>query len=87
MPGTHLIGMEQLNNLPALDNFLHSLTHSYISNTIIPETNHQVKKKDPKWIDINSDEFLHVLDLLLAMEVYEIHRPRRFYWADRERLY
>ena len=45
MPGTHLLGMEQLNNLPAIDNFLHSLTHSYISNTIIPETNHQVKKK------------------------------------------
>ena len=28
------------------------------------------------------DEFLHVLGLLLAMEVYEIHGLRRLYWSS-----
>ena len=28
------------------------------------------------------DESLHVLGLLLVMEVYEIHGPRKFYWSS-----
>ena len=78
--------MEKLDNLLALDYLPHFLPLGYISNTIILETNHQAKK-DPKWIDINTDELLHVLALLLAMEVYEIHGPRCFYLADSESLH
>ena len=43
--GPHLLGMEKLDNLSALDYLLHFLPLSYISNTIIPATNHQAKKR------------------------------------------
>ena len=51
-----------------------------IRDIIIPNTNLHTKRQDLKWNDIDLDEFLHVLGLLLAMQVYEIHGPRRFYW-------
>ena len=48
---------------------------SYITHTIIPVTNHYAKKNNPKWIDLDIDESLHVLGLLLAMEIFDIHGP------------
>ena len=57
---------------------------SYITHTIIPVTNCYAKKNNPKWIDLDIDEFLHVLGLLLAMEIYDIHGPQHLYWSNSE---
>ena len=57
---------------------------SYITHTIIPVTNHYAKKNNPKWIDLDIDESLHVLGLLLAMEIFYIHGPRHLYWLNSE---
>ena len=57
---------------------------SYITHTIIPITNHYAKKKDPKWIDLDEDEFLHVLGLLLPMEIYDTHSIQHLYWSESE---
>ena len=52
---------------------------SYITHTIIP-----AKKNNFKWIDLDIHEFLHVLSLLLATEIYDIHDPQCLYWSNRE---
>ena len=54
----------------------HFLIISYITHTIIPVTNCDAKTNNPKWIDLDIDEFLHVLGLLVAMEIYDIHDPQ-----------
>ena len=54
---------------------------TFIRNVVIPETNRNAKENDVKWEDIDLDEFLNLLGLLLEMEVYVIHGPRRLYWA------
>ena len=61
---------------------MHFLPMAYIRDIMIPNTNLHAKRQDPKWKDMDLDEFLHVLGLLLAMEVYEIHGPRRLYWSS-----
>ena len=61
---------------------MHFLPMAYIRDIIIPNTNLHAKRQDPKWKDMDLDEFLHVLGLLLAMEVFEIHGPRRLYWSS-----
>lgn len=35
---------------------------------------------------MNTDEFSHVLGLLLEMEMYAIHGPRHVCWADIESI-
>ena len=57
---------------------------SYITHTIILVTNHYAKKNNPKWIDLHVDEFLHILGLLLAMEIYDIHGPGCIHWSESE---
>ena len=57
---------------------------SYITHTIILVTNHYAKKNNPKWIDLHVDEFLHILGLLLAMEIYDIHGPGCLHWSESE---
>ena len=52
---------------------------SYITHTIIP-----AKKNNFKWIDLDIHEFLHVLWLLLATEIYDIHDPQCLYWSNME---
>ena len=61
---------------------MHFLPIAYIRDIIIPNTNLHAKRQDTKWKDMDLDDFLHVLELLLAMEVYEIHGLRRLYWSS-----
>ena len=65
-----------------MDYILHFLPIQYIKETLIPNTNKYGKKQDPRWTDVDFDEVLHVLGLLIAMEVYKIHGPQRFYWSS-----
>ena len=65
-----------------LNYILHFLPIWYKKKTIIPNTNKYWKKQDPRWADVDFDEVLHVLGLLIAMEVYKIHGPQRFYWSS-----
>ena len=50
----------------------------------IPVTNYYAKKNNPKLIDSDKDEFLHVLGLLLAMKNYDIHGTQRLHWSNSE---
>lgn len=63
-----------------MDYLLHLMPVPYIRGTVIPTTNQYVKQQDPWWIDVDFDDFLHVLGHLLTIEIYEIHVPPRQYW-------
>ena len=63
-----------------MDFVLHFLPVTYIKNVVMPATNAYAKKSVRSWKDIDFDEFLHVIGIFLAMEVHEIHGPRRLYW-------
>ena len=54
---------------------------SYIRETVIPTTNQCAKQQDPRWTDLDLHDFLHVLDLHLNLEVYEIHGPCKLHWC------
>ena len=77
-----LTGLESNIIKSEIDYLMHFLPMAYIRDIIIPNTNLHAKYQDPKWKDMDLDEFLHVLGLLLAMEVYEIHGLRRLYWSS-----
>jgi hypothetical protein len=79
--GPRLLGIENTQH-SELNYLLHFLPITYIQNVVIPETNRNAKKNNPDWDDIDLDVFLQLLGLLLAMEVYQIHGPRRSYWAE-----
>ena len=79
--GPRLQRLEGYTIKSELDYILHFLPIQHIKEVVIPNTNKYAKKQDPRWIDIDFDEVLHVLGLLIAMEVYEIHSPRRLYWS------
>ena len=49
---------------------------------MIPATNAYAKKSVTSWKDMDFDEFLHVIGIFLAMEVHEVHGPRRLYWSN-----
>ena len=55
---------------------------TYIKNNVISATNAYAKKSVTSWKDMDFDEFLHVIGIFLAMEVHEIHGPRRLYWSN-----
>lgn len=63
-----------------MDYLLHFMPVSYIRGTVIPTTNQYAKQQDPWWIDVDFNDFLHVLGHLFTMEIYEIHGPPRQYW-------
>ena len=65
------MGMDSYEIKPELDFIIHFL---------IPSTNRYASKKNPRFSDMNLDEFLHVLGIILSMEVIEIHGPRCLYW-------
>ena len=52
----------------------------YQKETIIPATNAHAKTRTLAWTDFDLDEFLNLMGILLSMEVYKIHGPRRMYW-------
>ena len=79
--GPRLQRLEGYTIKSELDYILHFLPIQHIKEVVIPNTNKYAKKQDPRWINIDFDEVLHVLGLLIAMEVYEIHSPRRLYWS------
>ena len=81
--GPRLQRLEGYTITSELDYILHFLPIQHIKEAIIPNTNKYAKKQDPRWIDIDFDEVLHVLGLLIAMEVYEIHGPQRLYWSPK----
>ena len=63
-----LLGFETTQDHLELYQILHFLPMSYITHTIIPVTNCNAKKSNPKWIDLDVHESFHVLGgLLLAM--------------------
>ena len=80
--GSHLQQLEGYTIKSELDYILHFLPIQHTQETIILNTNKYHKKQDPRWTDVDFDEVLHVLGLLIAMEVYEIHGPQRFYWSS-----
>ena len=67
-----------------LHHIFHFLPISYITYIVIPVTNWYAKKNNPKWIDLDIDEFLHALGILLAMEIYDSHGPQCLYWLNSE---
>ena len=65
-----------------LDYLLQFLPMNYIRNIVIPSTNHYVETKNHQWESLNLDKFLHFLEMLLFMEVFEIHGPHNMYWRE-----
>ena len=65
-----------------MDFVLHFLPVTHIKNVVIPATNAYAKKSVTSWKDMDFDEFLHVIEIFPAMEVHEIHSPRRLYSSN-----
>ena len=65
-----------------LDFILHFLPVVYIREIVIPSTNDFARNQNAKWEDLDFSEFLHLIGILIAMEVYDIHGPRRMYWEE-----
>ena len=63
---------------------MHFLPMNYLINTVITATNNKGKKENARWTDMDLDKMLHLLGLLLAMQVYKIHGPRRLYWSNND---
>ena len=76
--------MESYEIKNEMDFVLHFLPVAYIKNVVISATNAYAKKSITSWKDMDFDEFLHVIEIFLAMEVHEIHGPRRLYWSHEQ---
>ena len=61
--------MESYEIKNEMDFVLHFLPVTYIKNVLIPATNAYAKKSITSWKDMDFDEFLHVIEIFLAMEV------------------
>ena len=66
-----------------LDFALHFLSMERFHNMVIYATNTcAAKSKAVTWKNLDHDEFLHFLDILLSMDVVDIHGPTHLYWAN-----
>lgn len=51
---------------------------------VIPYTIRYTSKQNPRWSDMNLDEFLHVLGIILSRGVIELHGPQYLYREMKE---
>ena len=83
--GLHLQGLENFQVKSEMVNLLHfinvCLSYRVNCRPHYYTNQYDAKQQDPRWTDLDFEDFLHALALLLVMEVYEIHGScRSSYW-------
>lgn len=76
--------MDSFEIKPELGFIIHFLPLDLAKTEVIPYTIRYTSKQNPRWSDMNLDEFLHVLEIILSRGVIELHGPQYLYREMKE---